>query len=223
MHERAAAYLEALRYDPTLSREDLAERVGVSPFTVLGWRQNQAGFREAEREITNRHKFEQARVRVAKAVAIGDEDPIRTELPESLIRFLEVYEETDNRVETIRKLKDEGISISLTDLEDAITNQPAFRHRFAELWRLGDVEVEDQLRFKARKGKNVQAVSQYLKANMPKKYGERIRHIHEGGIQLLPEHDDLVKEQKDSFVKRYQRKAARAAVPELVSPVEAEP
>lgn len=210
-----AAYLDLIREDaalclPTLDLQAIADQLDIPKKTLQIRRHTApAEFREAEKQIIAAHA---GRLR-AERFAAGFEPPVddkeaEEELPWLLERYLEVYQELDDRVGAVRQLQSEGIEITSDDVIQAMQQYPGFDRAMREIWAEGNLEAEDKLRQAARDGK-MGAVSLYLKGNMPAKYGNKVR-VEVAPMQQLGDEDRLLvdKIQEDHIAKQKRRRQA---------------
>lgn len=216
-------YLELLERDPSRSPADLCAEIGIKKDTWRTfWRADKPEFRAAEDKIRERWRQAQKRLRDAERAAQGGDRPAPAApegegLDPRLARWLEVYEELDDRLGACRQLREEGIEITWEEVHEALDTNAEFQKRFAQLWGRGIVEAEDQRRRKARKGEKGE-LGAFLAAEMPKKYGPRVvvKHRFSGSVRLEPGDRQLVEDQ-EGWVKRYRQKATRALATRLAA------
>lgn len=222
-----AAYLEILREDaalclPALDLQGIADRLDI-PKKTLEVRRRSAPkeFREEERKIIAEHAGRLRAERFAASFQPPEdvEKEEEGELPWALERYLELYQEHDDRMAAVRALQGEGIEISLDDVIQAMQQYPGFDRAMRELWEEGNVEAEDKLRRQARDGK-MGAISMYLKGNKPEKYGNKVR-VDVGVTHQLGDEDRLLVESiRENHIAAPKRKPLPEPPPEDV--VEAE-
>lgn len=204
-------YVDELRRDHTLClpRLDLAavaDRLQIPLKTLTVRRQRCEALRAAERDVVAEH------VGRLKAEALVAGRPVLTveeeDLPAHLERYLELYtdprnpETYDQRFRALRALQDEGVPIEWSDILAAQEAHPAFRTAMERHWQEGHLEVEDTLRVEARMGRPA-ARKMYLQAEMPGKYGNKVKvevdhHLH----QLAPGDERLVEGVKEQIAGR---------------------
>lgn len=199
-------YLELLRKDsslcvPVLDLASIADLLDIPEKTLKSRRAYRDDVRKAEREIVSEHLGRlkaqrlQEREGEEKEKAAEPED----DLPLVLERYLEVYAETDDRLKSVKALQDDGIPISLDDVIAAMQEYPAFDRAMHRLWSEGNIESEDQLRKKAREGKQA-PLALYLRGNMPGKYGNRVKVDVAVTHQLGDEDRHLIKDIQDRYL-----------------------
>lgn len=204
----AEDYKRLLREDsalciPVLDLESIAAQLDIPLETLRKRRRYRDDVRAAEREITAEHLGRlraQAVAGAARDASAAEEAEEDLDLPLALERYLDVYRELDNRNAAVRQLQDEGIPIELDDVLQAMQQYPAFNRAMQKLWREGDIEAEDRLRYRARNGKSDAAVRQYLQGNMPEKYGNKVRVDVAVKHQLTDENRGLVTEIKGGIL-----------------------
>ena len=207
----ASAYLELLRKDsslclPTLDLASISDFLGIPEKTLKSRRAYRDDVRKAEREIVSEHlgrlkaqSFQERESEAREKAAAKDGESPEEDLPLVLERYLEVYGETDDRLGAVKALQNEGIPITLDDVIAAMQEYPAFDRAMRRLWNEGNVESEDQLRRKAREGKQA-PLALYLRGNMPGKYGHRVKVDVSVTHQLGDEDRHLVQDVKDRFL-----------------------
>lgn len=176
-------YLDELRKDhtlclPRLDLAALADRLQIPLKTLKVRRDRNQALKAAEREIVALHVGRlKAEASVAGRPVLTGEDE---DLPAHLERYLELYtdpgnEDTyDQRFRSLRALQDEGVPVEWADIVQAMEDHPAFKEAMDAHWKEGHVEVVDTLRIDARKGKG-SARRMYLQAEMPEKFGNRLK------------------------------------------------
>jgi hypothetical protein len=204
----AEDYKRLLREDsalcvPVLDLESLAAQLDIPLETLKKRRRYRDDVRAAEREITAEHlgrlraQAVAGEARAARDVEEAEED---LDLPLPLERYLDVYRELDDRLEAVRQLQGEGIPIELDDVLQAMQQYPSFDRAMQRIWREGNVEAEDQLRRRARGGKSDAATREYLKGNMPEKYGNKLKVSVAVRHQLADENRELVTQIKGGIL-----------------------
>lgn len=216
MSPGATRYLEILERSPERPPSDILREVGCSMSTLKYWRRRLSWspeFKQRERLVRDRYKVSKRLVSQAQAAVEAPlavvEPPAEEPLEERFVKFLELYEATDDRLGTLRGLHEMGFDLTWEEVEAKLVEHEGFHKRFSALWKLGSLEIEDQLRRKAREGKTW-AVPKYLAANFPEKYGARLRvdHKHSGVVRLEAGDQKLVDQERESFVCKWQRRAA---------------
>lgn len=196
----AEEYLALLRSDPGLTRQGIADRMGVKLSAIEHRLRFRADLREEEQKIRAAHAAQEALRKVQAGEAPPEDAPgLEEDIPLHLLRFLEIYAETDDRIETVKRMREEGFDVRWADVAAAMGQYPGFAAAMGELWDEGGIEAEDQLRKNARAGSRW-AVKAYLAANMAGKYGPRLKV--EVGVthRLEPAHREMVEGIKKQFL-----------------------
>lgn len=170
-------------------------------------------FAEAVKALQARHR---AMVRVAReTMRIEVIDPsVRPPAPESeepkeevppppleprIEEWLEVYEQTREQVKALDEMAARGAPVDYDEIE-AHMKHPAFRKRFMAVQRLITLRALDTLHTAG--GKNHQAALKILAAEMPEKYGNRVKVDHTHRHELV-DGDEGDLEQMDRWLGRH--------------------
>lgn len=220
-------FLALVGADPEITLTESARRLQLDYPTFQARRRARKDVLARESEIRSEHR---ARKRLELLDAAAQPDDLEPDLPWHLERFLALYRETRGRVETVCRMREEGFETTWADVLEAMAEFPNFRRVFGEILDEDVMEVEDAVRAQARGGK-LQAARMVLQAEMPNKYGNRVRvdvnHTH----QLLPEHRAMVDGIKRDYIAPPKPRRELAATPEqdiveaeyVAAPVEATP
>lgn len=184
----AADYLALLRGNPALTREEAAEQMGVKLTTLRTRLLARQDVREAEAAIRDLARAQSKYGTLPEGEAAKPK--LEDDLPLHFERFLEIYQETDDRIETVRRMQSEGFDITWRDVVQGARIYPNFGAAMADLWDAGVIEAEDAYRRAAKT--DAKAAKGFLAANMPEKYGPRLKVDVSVRPQLGPEHRQLI-------------------------------
>lgn len=205
-------YLEALRAEPTLSRRDLAEQLGIPEDRLRARLQTRKDVRDQEAGIRADYA---ARQRLDEIAAGREPQQPGADIPEHLQRFLEVFQETRRRVETMEQLAEEGIDLTWADVMEGVARYPLFARALGDLLDRRKVLLEDKLDEAIEHGSSW-AVRKGLEAEMPAKYGNRVRVEVQHQHQLMPHHTELVADVKAAYIKPMRAQSLSAAPEDVV-------
>jgi hypothetical protein len=218
-------YLALIREAPDMKIPEAADRLGLAPATLRSRLSSAPKVRDEAREIRD---LSAAREKLMGADPLraerAEEGGIEEDVPQHLLRFLELWTDPgspeapnpcfDNRVETGRRMRVEGIDHLWDDVEQAIQTYPGFARAYWSFWKEGDIEVEDQGRKRARAGKSDAAIRSYLAANMPGKYGAKVKIEQTVTHQLGAQDRKLIDGIRKQFMRPMQLQAS--VEPEVV-------
>lgn len=210
MNELASRYLAELAASPGAAPRALVHRLELKSGQLDTLRRDPE-FRQQEKALRAAH---QAAVR-AQVAQVAEKTAATALLPEeldpeispALQAWLTAYAKTDDRIESVRLVRDAGLELCWRDVQEALRSNTTFCRRFSDLWTEGVIEAEDKgIRKKARGG-GFQAAKLVVTAEMPEKYGERLKvdHNHRGTVRIEVGHRHLIEAEKapGGFLERY--------------------
>jgi hypothetical protein len=210
MSDLPGRYLAELKASPGAAPRILAARAGLSRGQLDHFRRDRA-FKDEETAIKVAHQaVVRERVTAETSTTAAAEllpPELDPDISPALQAWLTAYAKTDDRLDSVRLVRETGLEISWRDVQEALRSNKAFCARYSDLWAEGVIEAEDKgVRKKAREG-GFQAAKLVVAAEMPEKYGDRLKvdHTHSGTIRVEHGHRHLIEEAKapGGFLDRY--------------------
>lgn len=179
MEDWSAAYLDLIRKNPQLSVAEAARELGVEPALFDQRRRARKDVLTEERKIRAAFLAQQ---RVKK-----EDDGAEEDLPFECERYLYHFRQDPRRVESLRKMRAEGFLTTWDDVRGWMKEYPGFARVFGDVLDERTMEAYDNLDLAATKGSSW-AVRMKLKAELPEKFGDRMRVDVNHAVQI--EHAD---------------------------------